>query len=84
MIFRHTQASQDINWVKAWTSEMQNTLSSELVLPGSMTVNLKFENAILPFIQQLGSPTPFPLQNGWARALYKPNFLLILGVGLQT
>ena len=26
------------------------------------------------------SPTPFPLQNGWARALYKPNFLLILGV----
>ena len=25
------------------------------------------------------SPFPFPLQNGWARALYKPNILLILG-----
>ena len=26
------------------------------------------------------SPSPFPLQNGWARALYKPTFLVILGV----
>ena len=33
-----------------------------------------------PTTNRCTSPFPFPLQNGWGRAIYKPNFLVILGV----
>ena len=35
---------------------------------------------VLSFLSIYVSPFPFPLQNGWGRAIYKPNFLVILGV----